>query len=179
MEKQILKYLKNKNHDLSDLGNEIGKIIGKIIVETESKLNLDLEDFISGVKYGVSESTKFRNLTLHYDDDDDTGTYVDAQNPFLKLFTNALDKLLEKNYSVCLEEYELKENLKKKNITDFEFDLISILNCDRNFGEFFEKHNIDNNELNRHYIEVLAYSDLIRNTSEYKGYIYLTGYTLI
>jgi hypothetical protein len=40
--------------DLSDIGNEIGVIIGKHI--TNKELGYDLESFIDGVKHGVSLS---------------------------------------------------------------------------------------------------------------------------
>jgi len=36
--------------DISDIGNEIGIAVGKYIV----KHNLDKEDFISGIKHGIS-----------------------------------------------------------------------------------------------------------------------------
>ena len=39
------------NGDLSDVGNEIGIIIGKYI---SSDMGYELEDFIHGVKHGVS-----------------------------------------------------------------------------------------------------------------------------
>lgn len=40
--------------DLSDAGNEIGIVIGKAIEKYKSKLGWELEDFISGIKHGVS-----------------------------------------------------------------------------------------------------------------------------
>ena len=40
--------------DLSDLGNEIGIAIGKSIEANKNKLGYELEDFINGVKHGVS-----------------------------------------------------------------------------------------------------------------------------
>lgn len=38
--------------DLSDIGNEIGLIIGKYI--EKDKLGYELEDFIAGLKHGIS-----------------------------------------------------------------------------------------------------------------------------
>lgn len=38
--------------DLSDIGNEIGIIIGKHI--EKDKLGYELEDFIAGLKHGIS-----------------------------------------------------------------------------------------------------------------------------
>lgn len=40
------------NGDLSDIGNEIGLSIGKFISDKE--LGFDLEDFITGLKHGIS-----------------------------------------------------------------------------------------------------------------------------
>jgi len=40
------------NGDLSDIGNEIGIILGKYI--EKDKLGYELEDFISGIKHGIS-----------------------------------------------------------------------------------------------------------------------------
>lgn len=41
-----------KSGDLSDIGNEIGLIIGKFI--DNDKLGFELDDFISGIKHGIS-----------------------------------------------------------------------------------------------------------------------------
>lgn len=40
--------------DLSDIGNEIGIVIGKAIEKYKGELGWELEDFINGVKHGVS-----------------------------------------------------------------------------------------------------------------------------
>ena len=42
----------NYSGDLSDIGNEIGIILGKYI--EEDKLGYELEDFINGIKHGIS-----------------------------------------------------------------------------------------------------------------------------
>jgi len=47
-----LKSSTDKGSDLSDIGNEIGFIISEYI--DNKKLGYDLDDFMSGVKHGVS-----------------------------------------------------------------------------------------------------------------------------
>lgn len=47
-----LSNLPYQNGDISDIGNEIGIIIAKYFDETD--LGYDLDDFIHGVKHGVS-----------------------------------------------------------------------------------------------------------------------------
>jgi len=40
--------------DLSDIGNEIGIVIGEIIEDNKDKIGYELNDFIHGLKHGVS-----------------------------------------------------------------------------------------------------------------------------
>jgi len=53
MRQQIIESLNNINYrgDLSDLGNEIGIVIGKYIC---TDLGYDLDGFINGLKHGIS-----------------------------------------------------------------------------------------------------------------------------
>ena len=44
--------VKYNNIDLSDIGNEIGFIIGKHI--DSNKIGFELDDFIRGLKHGIS-----------------------------------------------------------------------------------------------------------------------------
>lgn len=44
--------IKYKNGDLSDIGNEIGIILGEFINKNE--LGCDLDDFLSGLNHGIS-----------------------------------------------------------------------------------------------------------------------------
>jgi len=47
--------IKYDNGDLGDIGNEIGYIIGKYINKTKNGFELD--DFINGLKHGISIRT--------------------------------------------------------------------------------------------------------------------------
>ena len=47
-----LLYVKYDNGDLGDVGNEIGIIVAKWI--DNNKLGYDKEDFIHGIKHGIS-----------------------------------------------------------------------------------------------------------------------------
>ena len=54
--KQIIDEIRTRNYlegDLSDLGNEIGIIVGKYICDD---LGFDKDDFISGIRHGISLS---------------------------------------------------------------------------------------------------------------------------
>ena len=49
---ETLSNLKYDNGDASDIGNEIGIILGKYIKENE--MGWELDSFISGIKHGIS-----------------------------------------------------------------------------------------------------------------------------
>lgn len=101
---------------------------------------------------------------------------ISSNNPFLKIITNALRKLKipKGSWGLQLKEESYYFNYKNKNISELEFDLLSLVSYynidEEQIVEFLKKHGFEDSKINHNYIKI--FEGLLIKETEYSFLIY-------
>jgi hypothetical protein len=150
-----------------------------------SKLTIEEQELLGLVKKPkVPKIKKKYKLKVFYMIGDANGnTYeelvISVNNPFLKLITDALDKLRIPSdcWGLVLKDEHYEKNYKNGNINELECDLLCLVSAysEDMAVEFFKKHGFENSETNLSYL--LEFDGLFLEDTEYSFLVY-QGYKL-
>lgn len=152
-----------------------------------SKLTAEEKELLGLVKKEVKPRIKKNyKLKIYYMIGDDDGhtdeeAIISINNPFLKIITEALDKLgeIEGNWGIMLDKEHYEGNKKIGNINDLEYELLcltSVYSYDKDVAdEFFKKYKFDNSQENHDYLQ--EFEGLLISDTEY-SFLVFEGYKL-
>ena len=111
----------------------------------------------------------------------DTTALISANNPFLQIITNALDKLLvcKGSWGIQLNKEDYTNNYNDKNISKLECDLLCLVSNyqieEESVTNFCKEHNFDDNDTIFNYLD--EFDGLLIEDAEYSFLVY-QGYKL-
>ncbi|MEK6828789.1 MAG: hypothetical protein AABY15_01595 [Nanoarchaeota archaeon] len=156
------------NNALAKLTEEEKELLGLIKKEKKPKVR---KNYKLKVNYMIGDA----------DGHTDEEAIISVNNPFLKIITNALDKLeiCEGSWGLQLNDEDYFKNYESKNISKLECDLLCLVSGysydEDTANEFFEENNFEKTEENHDYIQ--EFEGLFIDDTEYSFLVY-QGYKL-
>jgi hypothetical protein len=147
-----------------------------------SKLTIEEQESLGLIKKPKKEKVKtnykFKIDYMIGDSNGDTSKQciISINNPFIKIITNALDKLdiIDGHWSIMLDDEHYLGNFKNGKITELEYDLLSLITgygCDINkANEFLQKNGYEQSQQNLDYLD--EFEGLLISETEYSWVSY-------